>query len=53
MPHENARMQSVALSFGGAVNYISSEEGALRDKNPSDGSRSWDLWKAQALKKLQ
>ena len=50
---ENARMQSVALSFGGAVNYISSEEGALRDKNPSDGSRSWDLWKAQALKKLQ
>jgi len=50
---ENARMQSVAISFGGAVNYISSEEGALRDKNPSDGSRSWDLWKAQALKKLQ
>ena len=50
---ENARMQSVALSFGGPVNYISSEEGALRDKNPSDGSRSWDLWKAQALKKTQ
>ena len=50
---ENARMQSVALSFGGPVNYISSEEGALRDKNPSDGSRSWDLWKAQALKKIQ
>ena len=50
---ENARMQSVALSFGGPVNYISSEEGALRDKNPSDGSRSWDLRKAQALKKIQ
>ena len=50
---ENARMQSVALSFGGPVNYISPEEGALRDKNPSDGARSWDLWKAQALKKMQ
>jgi ribulose-5-phosphate 4-epimerase/fuculose-1-phosphate aldolase len=50
---ENARMQAVALSFGGPVNYISSEEGALRDQNPSDGARSWDLWKAQALKKLQ
>jgi HCOMODA/2-hydroxy-3-carboxy-muconic semialdehyde decarboxylase len=50
---ENARMQAVALSFGGPVNYISSEEGALRDKNPSDGARSWDLWKAQALKKTQ
>jgi ribulose-5-phosphate 4-epimerase/fuculose-1-phosphate aldolase len=50
---ENARMQAVALSFGGAVNYISAEEGALRDANPSDGARSWDLWKAQALKKMQ
>jgi ribulose-5-phosphate 4-epimerase/fuculose-1-phosphate aldolase len=50
---ENARMQSVALSFGGPVNYISSEEGATRDSNPSDGARSWDLWKAQALKKTQ
>jgi HCOMODA/2-hydroxy-3-carboxy-muconic semialdehyde decarboxylase len=49
---ENARMQAVALSFGGPVNYISAEEGALRDKNPSDGARSWDLWKAQALKKM-
>jgi ribulose-5-phosphate 4-epimerase/fuculose-1-phosphate aldolase len=50
---ENARMQSVALSFGGPVNYISDEEGALRDANASDGARSWDLWKAQALKKMQ
>ena len=29
---ENARMQAVALSFGGPVNYISPDEGALRDK---------------------
>jgi ribulose-5-phosphate 4-epimerase/fuculose-1-phosphate aldolase len=50
---ENARMQAVALSFGGPVNYISAEEGALRDKSPSDGARSWDLWKAQALRKMQ
>jgi HCOMODA/2-hydroxy-3-carboxy-muconic semialdehyde decarboxylase len=50
---ENARMQAVALALRGPVNYISSGEGALRDKNPSDGSRSWDLWKAQALKRLQ
>jgi len=49
---ENARMQAIALSFGGPVNYISAEEGATRDNNPSDGARSWDLWKAQALKKL-
>jgi HCOMODA/2-hydroxy-3-carboxy-muconic semialdehyde decarboxylase len=50
---ENARMQAVALSFGGPVNYISAEEGALRDQSPSEGARSWDLWKAQALKKMQ
>jgi len=50
---ENARMQAVALSFGGPVNYISSEEGVVRDQNASDGTRSWDLWKAQALKKMQ
>ena len=48
---ENARMQSVALSFGGPVNYISPEEGALRDKGPGDPVRAWDLWKANAMKK--
>src|SRR6516225_9090341 len=49
---ENARMQAVALSFGGPVNYISPGEGALRDSNPNDPVRAWDLWKANVMKKL-
>ena len=48
---ENARMQAVALSFGGPVNYISPGEGALRDSDPSDPVRAWDLWKANVMKK--
>ena len=50
---ENARMLAVALSFGGPVNYISPEEGALRDRDPGDPVRAWDLWKASAMKKAQ
>jgi ribulose-5-phosphate 4-epimerase/fuculose-1-phosphate aldolase len=48
---ENARMQAVALSFGGPVIYISPGEGALRDRDPSDPARAWDLWKANVMKK--
>src|SRR3954467_9156774 len=48
---ENARMQAVALSLGGPVNYISAAEGALRDREPSDPTRAWDLWKANVMKK--
>jgi len=48
---ENARMLAVALSFGGPVNYVSPGEGALRDKDPSDAARSWELWKANAMRK--
>ena len=48
---ENARMQAVALSFGGPVNYISPGEGALRDKDPGDPARAWDLWQAHATKR--
>jgi hypothetical protein len=48
---ENARMQAVALSFGGSVNYVSPGEGALRDQDPGDPARAWDLWKANVLKK--
>jgi HCOMODA/2-hydroxy-3-carboxy-muconic semialdehyde decarboxylase len=48
---ENARMQAVALSLGGPVNYVSPGEGALRDKDPSDPTRSWELWKANAMRK--
>ena len=50
---ENARMQAVAISLGGAVNYLSSAEGALRDRDPSDPARAWDLWKANVMKKPQ
>ncbi len=50
---ENARMLAVALSFGGPVNYISPEEGVLRDKDPGNPARSWELWKAQAMRKAQ
>lgn len=48
---ENARMQAVALSFGGPVNYISRGEGALRDSDPGDPARAWDLWTANVMKK--
>src|SRR5205085_2551937 len=48
---ENARMLAVALSLGGPVNYLSPEEGTLRDKDPSDPARSWELWKANVTRK--
>ena len=48
---ENARMQAVALSLGGPVNYVSPGEGALRDGAPSDATRSWELWKVNAMRK--
>jgi ribulose-5-phosphate 4-epimerase/fuculose-1-phosphate aldolase len=48
---ENARMLAVALSLGGPVKYVSPDEGALRDKDPSDPTRAWELWKTNATKK--
>jgi ribulose-5-phosphate 4-epimerase/fuculose-1-phosphate aldolase len=47
----NARLQTIALGLGGSVNYISPEEGALRDKNPGEEGRAWDGWAAKALRK--
>jgi HCOMODA/2-hydroxy-3-carboxy-muconic semialdehyde decarboxylase len=41
---ENAKMLAIALSLGGPVNYVSPAEGALRDKDPSDPTRTWELW---------
>jgi len=38
-------MLAIALSIGGPA------EGALRDKDPSDPTRTWELWKANVLKK--
>jgi HCOMODA/2-hydroxy-3-carboxy-muconic semialdehyde decarboxylase len=48
---ENARMLAVALALGGPVNYVSPGEGALREKEPSDATRSWELWQANAMRK--
>jgi ribulose-5-phosphate 4-epimerase/fuculose-1-phosphate aldolase len=45
----NARLQTIALSLGGPINYISAGEGALRDQAGGDESRAWDLWKAKAM----
>jgi len=47
----NARLQTIALGLGGPIEYISDEEGALRDKAGGDESRAWDLWKTKALGK--
>ena len=45
----NARLQAIALSLGGPINYISAEEAAARAKGPNDFARAWALWKKQAL----
>ena len=47
----NARLQTIALSLGGPITYISVEEGALRDQAGGDESRAWDLWKVKAMGK--
>jgi ribulose-5-phosphate 4-epimerase/fuculose-1-phosphate aldolase len=45
----NARLQTIALSLGGPINYISAEEAAARAAGPGDFGRAWDLWKKRAL----
>ena len=45
----NARMQSIAISLGGPINYISAEEGAAMGRTPADAGRAWDLWKKKAM----
>jgi ribulose-5-phosphate 4-epimerase/fuculose-1-phosphate aldolase len=47
----DARLQAIAISLGGPINYISPEEGALREKASGDYGRAWDLWKAKAMGK--
>jgi ribulose-5-phosphate 4-epimerase/fuculose-1-phosphate aldolase len=47
----NARLQTIALGLGGPINYISPEEGALRDKSPGEEGRAWDGWKKKAMQK--
>jgi ribulose-5-phosphate 4-epimerase/fuculose-1-phosphate aldolase len=47
----NARLQTIALGLGGPINYVSPEEGALRDKNPGEEGRAWDGWKEKAIRR--
>jgi HCOMODA/2-hydroxy-3-carboxy-muconic semialdehyde decarboxylase len=47
----NARLQTIALGLGGPINYVSPEEGALRDKNPGEEGRAWDGWKDKAMRR--
>jgi ribulose-5-phosphate 4-epimerase/fuculose-1-phosphate aldolase len=47
----DARLQAIALGLGGPVNYVSPEEGAMRDKNPGEEGRAWDGWKEKAMRK--
>jgi len=47
----NARLQAAAIAIGGPINYISAEEGAARDRAPTDFARAWELWKKKALGK--
>lgn len=47
----NAGLQTIAIGLGGPVSYITTEEGAARDKNPGDPARGWELWKRKALEK--
>jgi HCOMODA/2-hydroxy-3-carboxy-muconic semialdehyde decarboxylase len=45
----NARMQAQALAMGGAVTYLSREEGEMADVTQQGAvSRPWELWKQQA-----
>jgi ribulose-5-phosphate 4-epimerase/fuculose-1-phosphate aldolase len=47
----NARLQAIAMSFGGPINYISAEEADARAKAPNDYGRAWKFWKERALNK--
>jgi ribulose-5-phosphate 4-epimerase/fuculose-1-phosphate aldolase len=43
----NARLQTIALGLGGPFNYISPEEGTLRDKNLGEEGRAWEQVEGQ------
>jgi ribulose-5-phosphate 4-epimerase/fuculose-1-phosphate aldolase len=47
----NARLQAIALSIGGPINYISAEEARVRAEAPNDFGRAWEIWKKRALGK--
>ena len=45
----NARLQAIAISLGGPINYISAAEAEARAKAPNDYGRAWEFWKGRAL----
>jgi HCOMODA/2-hydroxy-3-carboxy-muconic semialdehyde decarboxylase len=46
----NARLQAQAMSFGGQVNYLDTEEAKKAQASIAGTiSRPWDLWKRKAL----
>ena len=45
----NARLQTIAITMGGPINFISEGEAAARAKAPNDFGRAWELWKKRAL----
>jgi ribulose-5-phosphate 4-epimerase/fuculose-1-phosphate aldolase len=48
----NARLQTIALTLGGPINYLAPEEGdIITNKEPGDVGRAWNLWKMKALGK--
>jgi ribulose-5-phosphate 4-epimerase/fuculose-1-phosphate aldolase len=47
----NARLQTIALRLGGPINYVSPEEGTLRDKNSGEEGRALDGWKDKAMRR--
>jgi ribulose-5-phosphate 4-epimerase/fuculose-1-phosphate aldolase len=47
----NARALSAALGLNAPITYISSEEGAFKDKHPTSETRAWDLWKEKVMSK--
>jgi len=45
----NARLQAIAVSLGGPINFISAEEAQAKAGSPNDFGRAWRFWKARAL----
>jgi ribulose-5-phosphate 4-epimerase/fuculose-1-phosphate aldolase len=46
----NARLQTIAITLGGPINYLAPEEGEIITyKNPGDVGRAWELWKSKVM----
>jgi ribulose-5-phosphate 4-epimerase/fuculose-1-phosphate aldolase len=48
----NARLQAIAITLGGPINYLSPEEGdIITNQEPGDVGRAWNLWKTKVMGK--